>query len=101
MLLLGCTRGSGTWPYAPQIGDMSPLLYVDPSQRDEAERIGGDTADASDSDVAAADTDSREAEKVDTVQAEAGEQTLSVEQEASPAEVRGCLFLFDSRDKPM
>ena len=68
-------------------------FYVDLSQRDE-ERISEDSADASDIDGAAKDNDSREAELVDPVHAGAGEQSLAVEKEASPVEVRGCLLLF-------
>lgn len=58
-------------------------------QRDETQRISGDTADASEMDGAAEDTDAREAKKADSVDVGAGDQTLSVEQEAPPAEVRG------------
>lgn len=80
-----------------RVGDTPPLLCVliDPSQRDEEERISGDTADASDVDDAAKDAGSREAEKADTaVHAGAEEQALSGEQDASSAEVRGCLLLL-------
>lgn len=65
---------------------------MDCLQRDEAERISGDTADASDMDGAAKDADSREAEEVDMVHVGAGQQALPVEQEAPPSEVCGCLF---------
>lgn len=70
----------------------SPLPCVGSVQRDEADRISGDTADASDIDGAAKDSDSRETEKDDTAHVGVGEQTLSVEQEAPPAKVRGCLL---------
>lgn len=85
--------------YSTRVCDTSPFLGVEYLQRDETERISGETAD--DVDGAASDTGSRETEKADTVHVGAGEQTLSVDQEAQPAEVRGACCSFSLYPSPL
>lgn len=63
-------------------------------QPDEAERISGESADASDAEGAAKDATPRVPEEEDTASGGAGEQTMSkVEQEAPPANVRTCQYV--------
>lgn len=69
--------------------------FVDSVQRDEAERIGGESSEASDNDGAMKDSVSRVAEKASAAPIGAAEEVPlpKAEHKAPPVQVRVCMFV--------